>query len=67
MEPNLKKRIDPISERVIDSIQELDPAMNHNSSNRDQGRRVSHVVQESTVVLKDIFRKYPNRYDGCQV
>ena len=25
--------------------------------------RVSYVVQEAIVVIKDIFRKYPNRYD----
>ncbi|KAI5480635.1 clathrin binding protein [Pseudohyphozyma bogoriensis] len=26
--------------------------------------RVSYVVQESIVVIKDIFRKYPQRYEG---
>ncbi|KND02292.1 uncharacterized protein SPPG_02767 [Spizellomyces punctatus DAOM BR117] len=26
--------------------------------------KVSHVVQEAIVVIKDIFRKYPNRYEG---
>ncbi|PKI83689.1 beta-adaptin [Malassezia vespertilionis] len=26
------------------------------------GSRVSYVVQEATVVVKDIFRKYPNQY-----
>ncbi|KAL8291497.1 hypothetical protein RQP46_002475 [Phenoliferia psychrophenolica] len=26
--------------------------------------RVSYVVQESIVVIKDIFRKYPERYEG---
>lgn len=26
--------------------------------------KVNHVVQESIVVIKDIFRKYPNRYEG---
>ncbi|KAI0979612.1 hypothetical protein GJ496_011032 [Pomphorhynchus laevis] len=26
--------------------------------------RVNYVVQESVVVIKDIFRKYPNRYEG---
>ncbi|KAJ3359100.1 hypothetical protein GGF32_009621 [Allomyces javanicus] len=26
--------------------------------------RVSHVVQEAMVVVKDIFRKYPGRYEG---
>lgn len=26
--------------------------------------KVSYVVQESVVVIKDIFRKYPNRYEG---
>ncbi|KNE72785.1 hypothetical protein AMAG_17113 [Allomyces macrogynus ATCC 38327] len=26
--------------------------------------RVAHVVQESMVVLKDIFRRYPGRYEG---
>ncbi|KAJ3061397.1 AP-1 complex subunit beta-1, partial [Podochytrium sp. JEL0797] len=25
---------------------------------------VSHVVQEAVVVIKDVFRKYPNRYEG---
>ena len=30
--------------------------------NRDN--RASHVAQEATVVLKDIFRKYPNKYEG---
>ncbi|WFD36215.1 beta-adaptin [Malassezia cuniculi] len=28
------------------------------------GTRVSYVVQEATVVAKDIFRKYPNQYIG---
>ncbi len=26
--------------------------------------KVSYVVQEAVVVIKDIFRKYPNRYEG---
>jgi len=26
--------------------------------------RVNYVVQEAIVVIKDIFRKYPNRYEG---
>lgn len=26
--------------------------------------RITYVVQEAVVVLKDIFRKYPNRYEG---
>ncbi|KAK4051465.1 beta-adaptin [Microbotryomycetes sp. JL221] len=26
--------------------------------------RVSYVVQESIIVIKDIFRKYPHRYEG---
>ncbi|KAM0748019.1 clathrin binding protein [Meredithblackwellia eburnea MCA 4105] len=28
------------------------------------GTRVSYVVQEGIVVIKDIFRKYPHRYEG---
>ena len=41
---------------LLDLIQ-----LNSGDGNRDQCSRVSHVVQEATVVLKDIFRKYPNR------
>lgn len=26
--------------------------------------KVNYVVQEGIVVIKDIFRKYPNRYEG---
>ena len=26
--------------------------------------RVNHVVQEAIIVIKDIFRKYPNRYES---
>ena len=26
--------------------------------------RVSYIVQEATVVIRNIFRKYPNRYEG---
>lgn len=26
--------------------------------------KISYVVQEAVVVIKDIFRKYPNRYEG---
>ncbi|KAH8918380.1 Adaptor protein complex beta subunit [Atractiella rhizophila] len=28
------------------------------------GTKVSYVVQEAIVVIKDIFRKYPNQYEG---
>jgi len=28
------------------------------------GTRVSYVVQEAVVVMKDIFRKYPSQYEG---
>jgi hypothetical protein len=26
--------------------------------------KVSHVVQEAIVVIKDVFRKYPNKYES---
>jgi len=26
--------------------------------------KIDYVVQESIIVIKDIFRKYPNRYEG---
>lgn len=26
--------------------------------------KVNYVVQEAIIVIKDIFRKYPNRYTG---
>ena len=26
--------------------------------------KVNYVVQEAVVVIKDIFRKYPNRYEA---
>ena len=26
--------------------------------------KVSYIVQEATVVIRNIFRKYPNRYEG---
>jgi vesicle coat complex subunit len=26
--------------------------------------RVPYVVQEAIIVIKDIFRKYPNKYEG---
>ncbi|PWN28224.1 putative beta-adaptin [Jaminaea rosea] len=29
------------------------------------GTKVNYVVQEAVVVIKDIFRKYPNRYEGA--
>lgn len=28
------------------------------------GTRVNYVVQEAIVVIKDIFRRYPNQYEG---
>ena len=28
------------------------------------GTKVNYVVQESIVVIKDIFRRYPNRYES---
>ena len=36
-----------------------------NSSDGNRDHRASHVAQEATVVLKDIFRKYPNKYEGA--
>ena len=27
-------------------------------------RQVNYVVQEAIVVIKDIFRKYPNKYES---
>lgn len=26
--------------------------------------KVNYVVQEAVIVIKDVFRKYPNRYEG---
>ena len=26
--------------------------------------RIPYVVQEAVIVIRDIFRKYPNKYDG---
>lgn len=26
--------------------------------------RVSYIIQESIIVMRDIFRKYPNKYEG---
>ena len=28
------------------------------------GTKVNYVVQEAIVVIKDIFRRYPNQYEG---
>ncbi|EJD43921.1 clathrin binding protein [Auricularia subglabra TFB-10046 SS5] len=45
-------RIDAAAERCVHVLLEL------------IATRVSYVVQESIVVMKDIFRKYPSRYEG---
>ncbi|KAH7090848.1 clathrin binding protein [Auriculariales sp. MPI-PUGE-AT-0066] len=45
-------RIDAAAERCVHVLLEL------------IGTRVIYVVQEAIVVMKDIFRKYPSRYEG---
>ena len=45
-------KIDAAAERCVHVLLEL------------IGTRVNYVVQEATVVVKDIFRKYPNQYIG---
>ncbi|KAI0334273.1 clathrin binding protein [Cubamyces sp. BRFM 1775] len=45
-------KIDEAAERCVNVLLEL------------IGSRVSYVVQEAVVVMKDIFRKYPSTYEG---
>ncbi|KAI0640986.1 Adaptor protein complex beta subunit [Trametes meyenii] len=45
-------KIDEAAERCVNVLLEL------------IGTRVSYVVQEAVVVMKDIFRKYPSTYEG---
>ncbi|KAJ3216080.1 hypothetical protein HDU67_009960 [Dinochytrium kinnereticum] len=45
-------KIESASERCVNVLLELIKT------------KVNYVVQESIVVIKDIFRKYPNRYEG---
>ncbi|KAI9363455.1 adaptin N terminal region-domain-containing protein [Zopfochytrium polystomum] len=45
-------KIESASERCVNVLLELIKT------------RVNHVVQESIVVIKDVFRKYPNKYEG---
>ncbi|KAK7677182.1 hypothetical protein QCA50_019891 [Cerrena zonata] len=45
-------KIDEAAERCVNVLMDL------------IGTRVSYVVQEGVVVMKDIFRKYPSTYEG---
>ncbi|KAJ3172155.1 AP-1 complex subunit beta-1 [Geranomyces variabilis] len=45
-------KIDSASDRCVNALLDLIKT------------RVNHVVQEAIIVIKDIFRKYPNRYEG---
>ncbi|KAI8912920.1 adaptin N terminal region-domain-containing protein [Powellomyces hirtus] len=45
-------KIDSASERCVNALLDLIKT------------RVNHVVQEAIIVIKDIFRKYPNQYEG---
>ncbi|RDX49052.1 Adaptor protein complex beta subunit [Lentinus brumalis] len=45
-------KIDEAAERCVNVLLEL------------IGTRVSYVVQEAVVVMKDVFRKYPSTYEG---
>ncbi|KAJ7583792.1 adaptin N terminal region-domain-containing protein [Mycena floridula] len=45
-------KIDAAAERCVNVLLEL------------IGTRISYVVQEAVVVMKDIFRKYPSTYEG---
>jgi len=45
-------KIEPAAQDCIDSLLEL------------VSNKVSYIVQEATVVIRNIFRKYPNRYES---
>jgi AP-2 complex subunit beta-1 len=45
-------KIEPAARQCIDALLELVNA------------RIPYIVQEATVVIKNIFRKYPNQYEG---
>lgn len=45
-------KIEPAAQDCIDSLLEL------------VSTKVSYIVQEATVVIRNIFRKYPNRYES---
>jgi AP-2 complex subunit beta-1 len=45
-------KIEPAARQCIDTLLELVNA------------RIPYIVQEATVVIKNIFRKYPNQYEG---
>lgn len=45
-------KIEPAAQDCIDSLLEL------------VATKVSYIVQEATVVIRNIFRKYPNRYES---
>ena len=45
-------KIEPAAQDCIDSLLEL------------VADKVSYIVQEATVVIRNIFRKYPNRYES---
>ena len=45
-------KIEPAAQECIDSLLEL------------VATKVSYIVQEATVVIKNIFRRYPNKYES---
>lgn len=45
-------KVEPAAQDCIDSLLEL------------VANKVSYIVQEATVVIRNIFRKYPNRYES---
>ena len=45
-------KVEPAADQCIDALLELIDT------------KVSYVVQEAIIVIKDIFRRYPGRYEG---
>lgn len=45
-------KVDPAADQCIQALLEL------------ISTKVSYVVQEAVIVIKDIFRRYPGRYEG---
>ncbi|KAG9304375.1 hypothetical protein G9A89_019937 [Geosiphon pyriformis] len=55
-------KIEEASERCVNVL--LDLINSSNTMSDIANTKVNYVVQEAIVVIKDIFRKYPHKYEG---
>ena len=56
---NIAIKLERAAERCVKVLLELLESTSNYASQKS-----NHVVQESIIVIKDIFRKYPNRYEA---